>query len=114
IRGGCALMHSLLQSQEGLKYLAESKLLKQLAECLSQCDPVSLVHVSAAEVPSLLSLGEPTNSFVPRPVDSLHSTRCFQRTDSSTRSVVDIYPCLASLVVTQGDLFFSTSGACSI
>ena len=44
VRVGCALMHSLLQSQEGLKYLADSKLLKQLAECLAQCDPVSVVR----------------------------------------------------------------------
>lgn len=40
VRVGCTLMHSLLQSQEGLKYLAESKLLRQLAECMAQCDPV--------------------------------------------------------------------------
>ncbi|KAF3021901.1 hypothetical protein E8E14_005470 [Neopestalotiopsis sp. 37M] len=41
IRVGCALMHSLLQSPEGRKYLADNKLLRQLAECLAQCDPTS-------------------------------------------------------------------------
>lgn len=41
IKAGCALMHALLQSQEGIKFLADSKLLRQIAECLAQCDPVS-------------------------------------------------------------------------
>ncbi|KAF4471419.1 hypothetical protein FALBO_1666 [Fusarium albosuccineum] len=41
IRAGCALMHSLLQSPEGIKFLADSKLLRQIAECLAQCDPTS-------------------------------------------------------------------------
>ncbi|SPO02892.1 related to sexual differentiation and meiosis protein ste20 [Cephalotrichum gorgonifer] len=41
VRVGCALMHSLLHSQEGVRYLADSKLLKQLAECLAQCDPTT-------------------------------------------------------------------------
>jgi hypothetical protein len=40
VRAGCALMHSLLQSPEGIKFLADSKLLRQIAECLAQCDPV--------------------------------------------------------------------------
>lgn len=40
IKAGCALMHSLLQSPEGVKFLADSKLLRQIAECLAQCDPV--------------------------------------------------------------------------
>lgn len=40
VRVGCALMHSLLQSPEGIRCLADSKLLRQIAECLAQCDPV--------------------------------------------------------------------------
>jgi rapamycin-insensitive companion of mTOR len=40
VKVGCALMHSLLQSQEGFRLLADSKLLRQIAECLAQCDPV--------------------------------------------------------------------------
>lgn len=41
VRVGCALMHTLLQSPEGVKFLQDSKMLRQLAECLAQCDPVS-------------------------------------------------------------------------
>ncbi|KIM94882.1 hypothetical protein OIDMADRAFT_134612 [Oidiodendron maius Zn] len=41
IKVGCALIHTLLQSVEGIKYLADSKLLRQIAECLAQCDPTS-------------------------------------------------------------------------
>jgi hypothetical protein len=41
IKVGCALVHSLLQSPEGVRVLADSKLLRQIAECLAQCDPVS-------------------------------------------------------------------------
>lgn len=41
VRVGCALMHTLLQTAEGTRYLADHKLLRQIAECLSQCDPVS-------------------------------------------------------------------------
>ena len=40
IKVGCALIHTLLQSAEGVKYLADNKLLPQIAECLAQCDPV--------------------------------------------------------------------------
>lgn len=43
VRVGCALMHALLQSSEGRKYLVDNKMLRQLAECLAQCDPVSIV-----------------------------------------------------------------------
>ena len=42
IKVGCALIHTLLQTTEGVKYLADNKLLRQIAECLAQCDPVSL------------------------------------------------------------------------
>ena len=41
VRAGCALMHTLLQSAEGIRYLADNKLLRQIAECLAQCDPTS-------------------------------------------------------------------------
>lgn len=41
VRTGCALMHTLLQTPEGVRYLADNKLLRQVAECLAQCDPVS-------------------------------------------------------------------------
>lgn len=41
VRVGCALMHSLLQTAEGTRYLTDNKLLRQIAECLAQCDPVS-------------------------------------------------------------------------
>ncbi len=41
VQAGCALMHSLLQSNEGVNILADSKLVRQIAECLAQCDPTS-------------------------------------------------------------------------
>ncbi|KAI6784751.1 uncharacterized protein J7T54_007844 [Emericellopsis cladophorae] len=41
VKVGCALMHALLQSPEGVRFLADSKLLRQVAECLAQCDPTS-------------------------------------------------------------------------
>ena len=41
VRTGCALMKMLLQNQEGIAYLTESKLLRQLAECLAQLDRTS-------------------------------------------------------------------------
>ena len=41
VRTGCALMTTLLQNQEGIAYLTESKLLRQLAECLAQLDRTS-------------------------------------------------------------------------
>lgn len=43
VRVGCALIHTLLQTVEGTKYLADNKLLRQIAECLAQCDPVSII-----------------------------------------------------------------------
>jgi hypothetical protein len=42
VKVGCALMHTLLQTVEGIRYLADNKLLRQIAECLAQCDPVRL------------------------------------------------------------------------
>lgn len=41
VRAGCALLYSLLQSPEGIRFLADSKLVRQIAECLAQCDPTS-------------------------------------------------------------------------
>lgn len=41
VRVGCTLMHTLLQSNEGFQYLQDHKMLRQIAECLAQCDPVS-------------------------------------------------------------------------
>ena len=41
VRTGCALVKTLLQNQEGIAYLTESKLLRQLAECLAQLDRTS-------------------------------------------------------------------------
>lgn len=40
VRIGCALIRTLLQNNEGILYLSESKLLRQLAECLAQLDKV--------------------------------------------------------------------------
>lgn len=55
VRVGCALIHSLLQSPEGVRCLADSKLLRQIAECLAQCDPVSEEVHPASE----LRIGNP-------------------------------------------------------
>lgn len=41
VRAGVALMRTLLQNPEGAKYLAESKLIRQLAECLAHFDRMS-------------------------------------------------------------------------
>lgn len=41
VRVGCALMNTLLQTAEGVKYLSDNKMLRQVAECLAQCDPTS-------------------------------------------------------------------------
>ena len=38
VRTGCALMKALLKTSEGITYLSEGKLLRQLAECLAQLD----------------------------------------------------------------------------
>lgn len=40
VRTGCALIKTLLQNNEGVAYLSESKLLRQLAECVAQLDRV--------------------------------------------------------------------------
>ncbi|KAL2410849.1 Target of rapamycin complex 2 subunit ste20 [Exophiala dermatitidis] len=41
VRTGCALMKTLTQTTVGIQYLAENKLLRQIAECLAQVDPHS-------------------------------------------------------------------------
>ena len=41
VRVGCALIKTLLQNPEGILYLSESKLLRQLGECIAQLDPLS-------------------------------------------------------------------------
>lgn len=41
VRYGCALFRTLLQTQVGIQFLAESKALRQIAECLAQVDPQS-------------------------------------------------------------------------
>jgi rapamycin-insensitive companion of mTOR len=41
VRAGCALISTLLQNSEGVKYLGESKFVRQLAECLSHFDRMS-------------------------------------------------------------------------
>ncbi|KAI9820272.1 MAG: hypothetical protein M1827_005894 [Pycnora praestabilis] len=41
VKIGCALISTLLQNPEGVKYLAENKLLRQIAECLAQLDRMS-------------------------------------------------------------------------
>lgn len=43
VRVGCALLRTLLQTNEGVRYLADNKLLRQVAECLAQSDPVSWI-----------------------------------------------------------------------
>lgn len=41
IRTGCALIRTLVQNPDGARYLAENKLLRQIAECLAQVDRMS-------------------------------------------------------------------------
>jgi rapamycin-insensitive companion of mTOR len=41
VRIGCLLMQTLVENVEGVKYLLESKLIRQLAECLSHFDRLS-------------------------------------------------------------------------
>jgi len=38
VKTGCALLKTLLQSRDGIAYLAEQKFLRQVAECLAQVD----------------------------------------------------------------------------
>lgn len=48
IKFGCLLLNTLLANPEGVKYLTESKLLRQLSECLAQMDPMNQVTASDA------------------------------------------------------------------
>ena len=57
VRVGCALLKSLLQSPEGIQYLSESKLLRQLAECLAQLDTVSWIISSNIKYPKKPTIG---------------------------------------------------------
>ncbi|KAF8539718.1 Rapamycin-insensitive companion of mTOR, N-term-domain-containing protein [Trichophaea hybrida] len=41
VRTGCALFHTLLQTHQGVAFLAEHKILRQIAECLAQLDRMS-------------------------------------------------------------------------
>lgn len=41
IKTGCSLIRTLLQTTEGARYLAENKLVRQIAECLAQFDRMS-------------------------------------------------------------------------
>jgi len=54
-RVGCALMHTLLQTPEGVRYLSDNKLLRQIAECLAQCDPVSQENSMRSRRPCMLT-----------------------------------------------------------
>lgn len=47
VKFGCLLLNTLLANPEGIKYLTESKLLRQLSECLAQLDPMN--HVTASD-----------------------------------------------------------------
>ncbi|ORY81605.1 Rapamycin-insensitive companion of mTOR, middle domain-domain-containing protein [Protomyces lactucae-debilis] len=48
VRFGCLLLATLLANPEGFKYLMESKLLRQLSECLAQLDPMNQVPAAEA------------------------------------------------------------------
>ena len=65
VRVGCALIHSLLQSPEGVRCLADSKLLRQIAECLAQCDPVSLTENTYESQRLTCALDKWTDSPIP-------------------------------------------------
>ncbi|KAK7203980.1 Rapamycin-insensitive companion of mTOR, N-term-domain-containing protein [Myxozyma melibiosi] len=41
VKAGCVLVKTLLANPEGVKYLSENKLLRQIAECMAQLDPMS-------------------------------------------------------------------------
>lgn len=47
IRAGDALVRTLVQTPEGAKYLADNKLVPQIAECLAQKDPMSGITSTA-------------------------------------------------------------------
>lgn len=62
VETGCALLKTLLATQEGVDYLTENKLLRQMGECLAQLDPMSGIIsleplFSAQRLESTLSYG---------------------------------------------------------
>jgi len=47
VRAGCSLVKTLLQTPDSAKYLADNKLIPQIAECLAQKDPMSGITSTA-------------------------------------------------------------------
>jgi rapamycin-insensitive companion of mTOR len=47
VRAGCSLVRTLLQTPDSAKYLADNKLIPQIAECLAQKDPMSGITSTA-------------------------------------------------------------------
>lgn len=47
IRAGCSLVRTLIQTPDSAKYLADNKLIPQIAECLAQKDPMSGITSTA-------------------------------------------------------------------
>ena len=47
VRLGCQLLNALLQSSEGVKFLAEDDLLNQIVRSFAQLDPVSSASILA-------------------------------------------------------------------
>ncbi len=83
VKVGCALMQTLLQTAEGVRYLGDNKLLRQIAECLAQCDPVR----------SVLPFPTPSHAnIIGRRAALPHSTPCLPRTGSLTRFALVTFP----------------------
>jgi hypothetical protein len=87
VRVGCALMHTLLQTAEGVKYLADNKLLRQVAECLAQCDPVSGLSPCHIQTNRIMTLR--------RQVDLRLNPLCSQGNVSQKPYAVATLPCWA-------------------
>ena len=47
VKAGCTLVRTLLQTPDSAKYLADNKLIPQIAECLAQKDPMSGITSTA-------------------------------------------------------------------
>lgn len=84
VKAGCALMHALLQSPEGTRFLADSKLLRQIAECMAQCDPVRYPPSS-----------DTTRLMCCRRVELLLQIPCFHPTGSTKPCAAATLPCWA-------------------
>lgn len=110
VRVGCALMHTLLQSPEGVRFLQDSKLLRQLAECLAQCDPVSLLLPPAiGHYGAFFALTISRRAAVSlRPIPSSHPV------GSRPRSLLGTSPCWASSVAIPRARSSCSAGGCSI